>query len=219
MQLTFAFDEVLAFGNRENSSLTNIKTALEMDSNEEKVFKMNQMAQEKQAKELATKRAKEIDQERVARAKSNLMGFGSNSDKRDSFGSAPSDFSRLTVPLPPSYFPALFPSHASRAISQVEREPVAAFEAARPKAAALKKGATLTLGSKKKDSMTMQALREEGELAAPLTCSPPPPPLLLASCKTHSVTRPLRPGAAPPTAPAPPKWIPTRCGCTRCKSS
>jgi len=109
MQLTFAFDEVLAFGNRENSSLTNIKTALEMDSNEEKVFKMNQMAQEKQAKELASKRAKEIDQERVARAKSNLMGFGSNSDKRDSFGSAPSDFSRMTVNLTCTPFPLFLP--------------------------------------------------------------------------------------------------------------
>jgi hypothetical protein len=103
MQLTFAFDEVLAFGNRENSSLSNIKTALEMDSNEEKVFKMNQLAQEKQAKELASKRAKEIDQERVARAKSNLMGFGSNSDKRDSYGSGSSDYSRATVRYPPPF--------------------------------------------------------------------------------------------------------------------
>jgi hypothetical protein len=106
MQLTFAFDEVLAFGNRENSSLSNIKTALEMDSNEEKVFKMNQLAQEKQAKELASKRAKEIDQERVARAKSNLMGFGSNTDKRDSFGSGPADYSRVTVRL--DLFPCPF---------------------------------------------------------------------------------------------------------------
>jgi hypothetical protein len=97
MQLTFAFDEVLAFGNRENSSLSNIKTALEMDSNEEKVFKMNQLAQEKQAKELASKRAKEIDQERVARAKSNLMGFGSNTDKRDSYGSSSAEQSRTFV--------------------------------------------------------------------------------------------------------------------------
>ena len=116
MQLTFAFDEVLAFGNRENSSLSNIKTALEMDSNEEKVFKMNQLAQEKQAKELASKRAKEIDQERVARAKSNLMGFGSNSDKRDSYGSGSSDYSRANVrfptlppPIPPFPFFFLFP--------------------------------------------------------------------------------------------------------------
>ena len=163
---------MLAFGNRENSSLTNIKTALEMDSNEEKVFKMNQMAQEKQAKELASKRAKEIDQERVARAKSNLMGFGSNSDKRDSFGSAPSDFSRMTVNLTCTTFPRFLPPPVI--ISQVEREPVAAFEAPRPKVAALKKGATLTLGSKKKDSMTMQALREEGELAAPLTYTSSP---------------------------------------------
>lgn len=151
MQLTFAFDEVLAFGNRENSSLSNIKTALEMDSNEEKVFKMNQLAQEKQAKELASKRAKEIDQERVARAKSNLMGFGSNSDKRDSYGSGSSDYSRANIE---------------------REEPVASFEASRPKAAPLKKAATLTLGSKKKDSMTMQALREEGELA-PVASLPP----------------------------------------------
>jgi hypothetical protein len=105
MQLTFAFDEVLAFGNRENSSLSNIKTALEMDSNEEKVFKMNQLAQEKQAKELASKRAKEIDQERVARAKSNLMGFGSNTDKRDSYGSSSADYSRVTVRHPLSSSP------------------------------------------------------------------------------------------------------------------
>ena len=163
MQLTFAFDEVLAFGNRENSSLSNIKTALEMDSNEEKVFKMNQLAQEKQAKELASKRAKEIDQERVARAKSNLMGFGSNTDKRDSFGSGPADYSRVTVRF--HLFPCPFCPEMS---PQIERdEPVPSFEASRPKAAPLKKGATLTLGSKKKDSMTMQALREEGELAPP----------------------------------------------------
>jgi hypothetical protein len=61
--------------------------------------------------------------------------------------------------------------------SQVERdEPVASFEASRPKAAPLKKGATLTLGSKKKDSMTMQALREEGELAPAASCVHSPPP-------------------------------------------
>jgi hypothetical protein len=168
MQLTFAFDEVLAFGNRENSSLSNIKTALEMDSNEEKVFKMNQLAQEKQAKELASKRAKEIDQERVARAKSNLMGFGSNTDKRDSYSSGSADYSRVIVRLNPAL---PFLPQRSLKLSQIEKdEPAASFEASRPKAAPLKKGATLTLGSKKKDSMTMQALREEGQLAPPVTC-------------------------------------------------
>ena len=115
MQLTFAFDEVLAFGNRENSSLSNIKTALEMDSNEEKVFKMNQLAQEKQAKELASKRAKEIDQERVARAKSNLMGFGSSTDKRDSYGSSSSDHSRIAVSR--SLPTVSFPSHLHHSFS------------------------------------------------------------------------------------------------------
>ncbi len=188
MQLTFAFDEVLAFGNRENSSLSNIKTALEMDSNEEKVFKMNQLAQEKQAKELASKRAKEIDQERVARAKSNLMGFGSNTDKRDSHGSGPVDYSRVTVrhmPFAPRF--QSFPHDLN--FLQIEKdEPASSYEASRPKAAPLKKGATLTLGSKKKDSMTMQALREEGELAP------------VASCVSHTSHRsPLLEHLKPPS--------------------
>ncbi len=94
--------------------------------------------------------------------------------------------------------------------SQIERdEPVASFEASRPKAAPLKKGATLTLGSKKKDSMTMQALREEGELAPAASCVHSPPrarllALTLVQLINNIIAMILHPTSTPHSSLIPP---------------
>ena len=48
--LIFAFDEIVALGYRESVNLAQIRTFVEMDSHEEKVYKAVRETQEKEAK-------------------------------------------------------------------------------------------------------------------------------------------------------------------------
>eukprot|EP01135_Chromosphaera_perkinsii_P008597 Nk52_evm39s1401 gene=Nk52_evmTU39s1401 len=83
--LIFAFDEIIALGYRESVNLAQIRTFTEMDSHDEKVFQLVQKNKEKEAKEEAKRKMKELEQQRrdlktnVARGFSATGGFGSNS--------------------------------------------------------------------------------------------------------------------------------------------
>lgn len=71
--LIFAFDEIVALGYRESVNLAQIKTFVEMDSHEEKVYQAVRQTQEREAKQKSRERAKELQRQRMEQKK---MGGG-----------------------------------------------------------------------------------------------------------------------------------------------
>lgn len=67
--LIFAFDEIVALGYRESVNLAQIKTFVEMDSHEEKIYQAVRQTQEREAKEKMREKAKELQRQRMENAK------------------------------------------------------------------------------------------------------------------------------------------------------
>ena len=83
--LIFAFDEIVALGYRESVNLSQIRTFVEMDSHEEKVYQAVRQSQEREAKNKMREKAKELQRQRMEAAKkggkpvfSSSGGFGSS---------------------------------------------------------------------------------------------------------------------------------------------
>lgn len=82
--LIFAFDEIVALGYRESVNLAQIKTFVEMDSHEEKVYLAVRQTQEREAKQKMREKAKELQRQRLESSKrggsslnrSNYVGSG-----------------------------------------------------------------------------------------------------------------------------------------------
>ncbi|GBM02437.1 Coatomer subunit delta [Araneus ventricosus] len=78
--LIFAFDEIVALGYRENVNMAQIRTFVEMDSHEEKVYQAVRQTQEKEAKLKSKEKARELTRARQeAMKKGRSPGFGSGS--------------------------------------------------------------------------------------------------------------------------------------------
>ncbi|KAG5670492.1 Coatomer subunit delta [Polypedilum vanderplanki] len=94
--LIFAFDEIVALGYRESVNLAQIKTFVEMDSHEEKVFQAVRETQEKEAKQKMREKAKELQRQRMESQKKGipLRNFGNSSD---SFGVSSSSISSASM--------------------------------------------------------------------------------------------------------------------------
>ncbi|XP_023238630.1 coatomer subunit delta-like [Centruroides sculpturatus] len=76
--LIFAFDEIVALGYRENVNLAQIRTFVEMDSHEEKVYQAIRQTQEREAKQKMKEKARELQRARQdAAKKGRTPGFGS----------------------------------------------------------------------------------------------------------------------------------------------
>lgn len=85
--LIFAFDEIVALGYRESVNLAQIKTFVEMDSHEEKVYQAVRQTQEREAKQKMREKAKELQRQRMEFVKKGLgRNYGGNSG--DAFGSS-----------------------------------------------------------------------------------------------------------------------------------
>ncbi|XP_018323661.1 coatomer subunit delta [Agrilus planipennis] len=83
--LIFAFDEIVALGYRESVNLAQIRTFVEMDSHEEKVYQAVRQTQEREAKNKMREKAKELQRQRMEAAKkggkpsfNTSGGFGSS---------------------------------------------------------------------------------------------------------------------------------------------
>lgn len=145
--LIFAFDEIVALGYRESVNLAQIKTFVEMDSHEEKVFLAVRESQEKEAKQKMRERAKELQRQRMESQKKGIpmRNFGSSGD---SFGISNSSIS----------------STPSIGISEIPK-PVSTVSS---KASVPKKA--LKLGGKSRDVDTfVDQLKSEGEKVTNLT--------------------------------------------------
>ncbi|XP_050296382.1 coatomer subunit delta [Anthonomus grandis grandis] len=83
--LIFAFDEIVALGYRESVNLSQIRTFVEMDSHEEKVYQAVRQTQEREAKLKMREKAKELQRQKMEQAKRGIKpsfgssgGFGTN---------------------------------------------------------------------------------------------------------------------------------------------
>eukprot|EP01091_Cochliopodium_minus_P003644 TRINITY_DN13622_c0_g1_i1.p1 TRINITY_DN13622_c0_g1~~TRINITY_DN13622_c0_g1_i1.p1 ORF type:complete len:529 (+),score=187.85 TRINITY_DN13622_c0_g1_i1:3-1589(+) len=90
-ELTFAFDEVISLGYREKLSLPQIKTCMEMDSHEEKIFEIVKKNKEREALEKGEEMRLKFEKEKKESRKMGGMGggmgpkgFGSSSFSSDS---------------------------------------------------------------------------------------------------------------------------------------
>ena len=63
--LIFAFDEIVALGYRESVNLAQIRTFVEMDSHEEKVYQAVRQTQEREAKTKMREKAKELQRQKM----------------------------------------------------------------------------------------------------------------------------------------------------------
>lgn len=74
--LIFAFDEIVALGYRESVNLAQIKTFVEMDSHEEKVYLAVRQTQEREAKQKMREKAKELQRQRMESTKRGGSSLG-----------------------------------------------------------------------------------------------------------------------------------------------
>ncbi|XP_030380720.1 coatomer subunit delta [Scaptodrosophila lebanonensis] len=152
-KLIFAFDEIVALGYRESVNLAQIKTFVEMDSHEEKVYQAVRQTQEREARQKMREKAKELQRQRMEANKrggpsmSSSMGGRSGGFSSDSFGSSG------------------ISSAAGAPSIELDSKPV-------PSKTAQKPGSrnALKLGGKSKDvDSFVDQLKSEGEKIANLT--------------------------------------------------
>uniref|UniRef100_A0A0A9X5I5 Coatomer subunit delta n=1 Tax=Lygus hesperus TaxID=30085 RepID=A0A0A9X5I5_LYGHE len=109
--LIFAFDEIVALGYRESVTLPQIRTYVEMDSHEEKVYQAVRQTQEREAKNKMREKAKELQRARMeAHKKGGGYSKGPNISQMGGFGSS-SSFTSPVIETPvempkPVYTPA-----------------------------------------------------------------------------------------------------------------
>mmetsp|Transcript_15791 Transcript_15791/g.27223 ORF Transcript_15791/g.27223 Transcript_15791/m.27223 type:complete len:513 (-) Transcript_15791:47-1585(-) len=143
--LIFAMDEVISLGYRENISLQQIRTNVEMESHEEKLHNMIRQSKIKDAKEEMKRKVEQIDKAKSERDKlTRKVGGPGASSAADNFGPS----SAYREPEPP------------RIVEQAK----AAAAATRPAA-----GKGMQLGGKAmgKTSELLQAMKAEGEIEEP----------------------------------------------------
>ncbi|XP_065162583.1 LOW QUALITY PROTEIN: coatomer subunit delta [Atheta coriaria] len=88
--LIFAFDEIVALGYRESVNLSQIRTFVEMDSHEEKVYQAVRQTQEREAKNKMREKAKELQRQRMEAAKKGgKPSFGGSGGFGNSTGYTP----------------------------------------------------------------------------------------------------------------------------------
>lgn len=102
--LIFAFDEIVALGYRESVNLAQIRTFVEMDSHEEKVYQAVRQTQEREAKQKMREKAKELQRQKMEMAKRGgrggppMSGYGSG---QGGFTPGPSMGDTLSTPAGP----------------------------------------------------------------------------------------------------------------------
>lgn len=167
--LIFAFDEIVALGYRENVNLAQIRTFVEMDSHEEKVYQAVRQTQEKEAKQKMKEKARELQRARQeATKKGRSPGFGSTSN----FGYTPSPVVGDTAPT----------------ISDTQSKPAYSTPSTRPAGS----GKAMKLGSKNKDiDMFVDMLKSEGE-AVEVTAGGKPSAVAKPQVEAHTESVYLR---------------------------
>ncbi|XP_045599031.1 coatomer subunit delta [Procambarus clarkii] len=84
--LIFAFDEIVALGYRESVNLAQIRTFVEMDSHEEKVYRAVRETQEREARTKMKEKAKELQRKRYEEQKRGGKNQGYSGGNTGGFG-------------------------------------------------------------------------------------------------------------------------------------
>uniref|UniRef100_A0A2A4JU45 Coatomer subunit delta n=1 Tax=Heliothis virescens TaxID=7102 RepID=A0A2A4JU45_HELVI len=105
--LLFAFDEIVALGYRESVNLAQVRSFVEMDSHEEKIYQAVRQTQEREAANRMRERAKELQRERLEAAKRGAptrsqMAFGSSFSSSSMSSSAVSEPIAEKIPTTPA---------------------------------------------------------------------------------------------------------------------
>jgi len=109
--LIFAFDEIVALGYRESVNLAQIRTFVEMDSHEEKVYNAVRETQMREAKNKMREKAKELQRAKLEAGKKKspgsggMGGMGSYGGQGGYTPSTPSSESTPAEPPRPAYNP------------------------------------------------------------------------------------------------------------------
>jgi len=116
--LIFAFDEIVALGYRENVNLAQVRTFVEMDSHEEKVYEAVRKTQEREAKNKMREKAKELQLHRMMESKksglkSTSFGGGYGSGSVPVTGSVGDTANFVPEPIRPSYKPKQYDQFSS----------------------------------------------------------------------------------------------------------
>lgn len=157
-ELVFAFDEVITTGGyREPITLQQIRTNMEMESHEEKLYNMIRASQMESARDEAARQAKAI-RERQREQMRTGMGGGSGMPGMGSSGSMTGFGSSSSFPSPTSYTPS--------PTMEVSRPSTDRQSTMRPAA----KG--MQLGGAKKKSNLLDALVKEDNLAPVMSTRP-----------------------------------------------
>lgn len=117
--LIFAFDEIVALGYRENVNLAQIRTFVEMDSHEEKVYQAVRQSQERDAKTKMRERAKSIQRQKMEESKrghksGSSSSYMSSSNFNSNISSSSMQDTSISTPVEPrpSYAKPSGPSKA-----------------------------------------------------------------------------------------------------------
>ncbi|UYV62941.1 ARCN1 [Cordylochernes scorpioides] len=147
--LIFAFDEIVALGYREQVNLAQIRTFVEMESEEEKVYQAVRMTQEREAKQKMREKAKELQRAKQEAARKGTRQYGTGG-----FGSSSGGFGSSGTAI----------IGDTTAISPTSPEtPKPSYTAHKPTGT----GKALKLGSKNKDVESfVDQLKSEGETVA-----------------------------------------------------
>lgn len=99
-QIIFAFDEIVALGYRESVNLAQVRTFVEMDSHEEKVYQAVRQTQEREAKQKMREKAKELQRMKLETAKRGGVSGGFGSDQSRMGGGSSGVYSGMSIDTP-----------------------------------------------------------------------------------------------------------------------
>ena len=167
-ELIFAFDEVISAGHKENVTMSQIRTFMEMESHEEKLHKMIIQSKINDTKDVMKRKAMEIDKIKVEK-KMERGGGGSGGFGGGGISGFQERFRSVRVIGRPIWqrrwwFWRRYGQHR-RVRRQLESRLDGYGEPRGPKGLAAKAGPKkgMVLGSKQKTNRFMDALRQEGE--------------------------------------------------------
>jgi hypothetical protein len=162
-ELLTAFDEIVTLGYRENLTMSQIKTFLDMESHEERIQEIIARNKELEASEERKRRAKQLEMQRKEMSRSQRAGGGMGGGMGSSMGRSPS-------------YPAFTPSVPTTNVTDTYDSYEAEKKKATSKPLALgKKG--MQLGKKKQGNNLFEQVtggmpQEEEPLVAPRAAAP-----------------------------------------------